>query len=240
MSAFVINSYIYKFDPLSLSPALWLDAADANTFYDATTGGSLVAADGSIARWEDKSGNGRHAIQASAANQPSRKTSIQNGQDIVRFDGSNDRLGSSSAFNPFTVISVSKSNTSSGTQTIFRQGDAGSTFIHRLEGTGFRSYTNGGSFDATTTITPTNWNILTSVFGAAELNQYVNGSTGSIDSSGTRVSYLTGYTVGTRFNSDTEALSGDLAEILVFDAALSGGDRAKVEQYLSIKWNISI
>ena len=39
---------------------LWLDASDATTLYGATTGGSLVASDGGVARWEDKSGNSRH------------------------------------------------------------------------------------------------------------------------------------------------------------------------------------
>jgi hypothetical protein len=71
---------------------LHLDAADASTLYDATTGGSLVAADGGVARWEDKSGNGRHATQGSSGSRPARKTSIQGGLDVLRFDGSDDSL----------------------------------------------------------------------------------------------------------------------------------------------------
>lgn len=71
---------------------LWLDASDSSTLYDATTGGSLVAADSAVARWEDKSGNERHATQGTAANRPARKTAIQGGQDVLRFDGTNDQL----------------------------------------------------------------------------------------------------------------------------------------------------
>jgi hypothetical protein len=49
------------FTPLSLSPALWLDASDTSTLFDVS--GNVVAPDGAIARWEDKSGNGRHAVK---------------------------------------------------------------------------------------------------------------------------------------------------------------------------------
>jgi len=71
---------------------LWLDASDASTLYDATTGGSLVSADGGVARWEDKSGNGRHFTQATSGNRPTRKVADINGLDCLRFDGSNDIL----------------------------------------------------------------------------------------------------------------------------------------------------
>jgi hypothetical protein len=83
-----------RFNPLSLSPALWLDASDASTLFDATSGGSLVAADGAVARWEDKSGNSRHATQSGSTARPLRKTSIINGKDVLRFDGSNDWMES--------------------------------------------------------------------------------------------------------------------------------------------------
>jgi len=83
---------------------LWLDAADASTLYDATTGGSLVAADGGVARWEDKSGNGRHATQGTSADRPARKTAIQGGKDVLRFDGSNDFLSIPSSTATFNFL----------------------------------------------------------------------------------------------------------------------------------------
>jgi hypothetical protein len=66
---------------------LWLDASDASTLYDATSGGSLVAADGGVARWEDKSGNARHMTQGTSGSRPTRKTAIQNSLAVLRFDG---------------------------------------------------------------------------------------------------------------------------------------------------------
>jgi hypothetical protein len=78
--------------PSQITTALWLDAADASTLYDATSGGSLVAADGTVARWQDKSGNARHATQATSINRPLRKTAYEGGVDSILFDGSNDAI----------------------------------------------------------------------------------------------------------------------------------------------------
>ncbi len=47
--------------PSLIQTALWLDAADTNTI---TLNGSTVS------QWNDKSGNGRNAVQATASNQP--------------------------------------------------------------------------------------------------------------------------------------------------------------------------
>jgi hypothetical protein len=89
--------------PAEITTALWLDAADSSTLFDAVSGGSLVAADGAIARWEDKSGNGRHATQSTVGARPIRKASIQNGLDVARGDGSRRMSIASSAamFNAF-------------------------------------------------------------------------------------------------------------------------------------------
>ena len=103
---------------------LWLDAADSSTLFDATSGGSAVAADGAVARWEDKSGNARHPTQATGGSRPTRKTAIRNGRDIVRFDGSNDLMeiassaaafkflhGGSTGYSIFAVVGVRALNT---------------------------------------------------------------------------------------------------------------------------------
>ena len=83
---------------------LWLDASDASTLFDATTGGSLVAADGGVARWEDKSGNARHMTQGTIANRPLRKTSVQNSRDVLRFDGTNDAMSVPSSTSTFIFL----------------------------------------------------------------------------------------------------------------------------------------
>lgn len=75
---------------------LALDASIATSLYDATSGGSLVAADGAVARWEDQSGNGFNVTQSTAGARPARRVASMNGNDSLQFDGG-DLLAQSAA-----------------------------------------------------------------------------------------------------------------------------------------------
>ncbi len=73
----IINAHRFggSWTPAQITTELWLDAADAATIYSASSGGSLVADGGSVGRVEDKSGNARHATQATSGNRPVRSGS---------------------------------------------------------------------------------------------------------------------------------------------------------------------
>lgn len=71
---------------------LWLDGSDASSlFVDAGTTPVSVDSD-VIYQWNDKSGEGNHAVQSSATSRPAYRTAVQNGLAVSRFDGSNDSL----------------------------------------------------------------------------------------------------------------------------------------------------
>jgi len=116
---------------------LWLDASDSATLFDATTGGSLVAADGGVARWQDKSGNGRHATQSTSGSRPLRKTAIQGGKDVLRFDGTDDviALESDLALNAAQSLFVVFKPTSTITTSSYGQLLSGGTFSGAGTGT---------------------------------------------------------------------------------------------------------
>ena len=67
-----------------------------------------------VSQWDDRSGNGKHATQATAANQPTFQTSELNGNPVVRFDGSNPpnadflSAGSVAVSQPITFVAVWK------------------------------------------------------------------------------------------------------------------------------------
>jgi len=63
-----------------------------------------VAADGAVARWQDKSGNSRHATQSASGNRPLRKTNQQNGLTTLLFDGTNDALSVPSSTSTFKFL----------------------------------------------------------------------------------------------------------------------------------------
>jgi len=66
------------------------DASESSTLYGAVSGGSVASADSVVKRWEDRSGNGRHAtLRADAINAaytgPTLRSSFQNGRSVLQF-----------------------------------------------------------------------------------------------------------------------------------------------------------
>lgn len=70
----------------------WYDPSDISTLWKDAAGTSAVTADGDgVARIDDKSGNGLHLVQATAANRPLYKVD-SNGDPYLLFDGISDFL----------------------------------------------------------------------------------------------------------------------------------------------------
>jgi len=241
---------------------LWLDAAAPETLFDATTGGSLVAADGAVARWEDKSGNGRHATQATSGRRPTRKTGTQNSRAVLRFDGSNDFMQrqSFSFFNAtgFTGFVVARSDETADrwaiTWTIPGDNDDYGLIILRRDGAtpaqNQFSFSNNNARITETTET-TGFAALTHRVTSGSMTAHRNGNligTQSVTATGTGDG---GRNVPTRSILNIGALvrpanpdgvlffKGDIAEIIWYDSGLSDTDRSAVEQYLISKWGIT-
>ena len=111
------------FEPSDIAGlSLWLDATTG--LFDATSGGNPVNTDGgSVARWEDQSGNSRNASQTISANRPILKTAVQNGRNGIRFDGSNDSMTTASFAHsvPITLFLVCKRLSNTGSQSDFNR-----------------------------------------------------------------------------------------------------------------------
>jgi hypothetical protein len=242
-------------DPTSITGLqLWLDAADSATLYDATSGGSLVAADGGVARWEDKSGNGRHATQSTSANRPARKTAIQGGRDVLRFDG-NDFLNGTSTpgtGNSRTVFGVAKyTGSQEDSHELLMIGLVASDQTSR--GFLLRHFATFVSGDVTTN------NIQLANNVTLTVNQFIVrtcrqvASTGAVQFWQNGTSYATtgtlgsfsmnaGYRVGSRGNaagSTGGLFHGDLCELIVYNSELDDANRTLVENYLLAKWGIT-
>ena len=86
MSLLIDTSFLWNetvWNPSMISTALWLDAADATT---------VTTVSGAVSQWNDKSGNGRNASQATAGNRPTYTSAGQNSLNVLTLDGSNDSL----------------------------------------------------------------------------------------------------------------------------------------------------
>ena len=236
---------------------LWLDASDAQTLFDATTGGSLVAADGTVARWQDKSGNNRHATQSTAGSRPARKASLINGRDALRFDGSDDRLiVPTSAINfgssDFEIFLVGRGNASYNTFFSCIDLSSGTAYVLRMMTESARLQAtvrniSGGALDV---------NAASNSYTAQSLVLF-----GFRRSSSTFTATRNSTSLGTASNGDPMQstnevaaigawvegpptafyyhLNGDICEIIIYNTALTIASRALIENYLLAKWGIT-
>jgi hypothetical protein len=219
---------------------LWLDAADPTVLFDATSGGSLVAADGAVARWEDKSVHARHATQATSGSRPIRKSNQRNGLDAILFDGTNDFLSLGSITIPASHSVFQVYQRLGGVESFGIAGDPRYASLWWSDGVLYQisnaDFTTHGTSSASTGyfLVSTIRNATTSI----ELRR--NGSTVSSVTTGAGVTNAASGTwtlIGDR--TDGRFHSGNLCEIIVYDTALSDTNRGLVESYLMTKWGIA-
>lgn len=252
------------FNPLSLSPALWLDASDGATLLDA--GGAAADPDEAVATWNDKSGNSRHVAQSSAALRPLKIAAAYNGKSAVRFGSVNQSqlvLGSNGLLRNVvgaTVFVCRKWSTNptapnirytfalatgAGTARLFLDGGrtTGKTSVggRTLDGDTFQSF---ASADTLSTSVP-QIDVAVVDYAATDAflftNKAANGSTTSWQSA-TRTSDTnsTALGIGNSGTTDINPFVGDLLEILVYHFALATAQRNQVETYLAAKWAITL
>ena len=219
------------FSPASLSGlVLWLDAS-------AITG--LVDSD-PVGTWSDLSGNGNDATQATESKKPTYKTNIQNGKQVVRFDGVDDFLKTvtfSALAQPLTILLACKYTDNDAGQYIF----SGNTDVEcvfkandpTVDKIGMRWPTDQAVGD---TLSGTVLRQYTAVFNGGSSYYRYNGGNQSANvaiGAGTAAAF----TIGAA-QAGAVSLNGDIAEVIVYSSTLSGSDLSLVESYLNSKWAI--
>jgi len=245
-----------SFSPLQYSPALWLDASDAATLLDA--GGDPASADEAIATWSDKSGNGRKATKGTAGSRPLRKTAIQNGKAVLRFDGGDDWLatsafGGTETWTRFVVVANASQSQYDSFLTwgnAYDSPNPGADYSAFNAGL-FEWAQNGGAVTTYLSIRQSisnfpdgQFNILgRSTDGTHAGNIcYQNGvllSNNSLFSAnpGSFSKAATSIGIGA-FNDGVSPAACDIAEIIHYPTALGTTEREAVEAYLNTKWAI--
>ena len=234
---------------------LWLDATTG--LFDATSGGNAVTTDGSaVARWEDQSGKAYHFQQSTSNDRPILKTSVQNGKNVIRFDGSNDFMQGSNSLKfkpPVSMFCVVSKRGGSNYQGIYTLGVLAPTNGYGIwiSNTGDNSGAFSSQYRQGSTNVSTNYYTallpVTNTFfiGAGVVDSSTNNvyfNDGAEDSLAHTVDIAPDQNVyiGARDQNGATSLyfNGDIAEIIVYNSALSSSSRNSVRDYLDTKWNI--
>ena len=214
---------------------LWLDAGKGIT---SPVNGNPVS------MWEDQSGNGNHAEQATASFQPTYITNELNGNPVVRFPGGEKYLRHSPILtDSYTAFYVLKLTESAINKVYYyhagdvNAGDLGFFAETMNKGEGWGS---AGNVDTSVTVrtsefypTPLDWRIHTHQPEALYKDgvEVVYGREQDVYDGG-----LTD--IGSRSDHLTLFFVGDIAEILVYDRILTVHEREMVEAYLNAKYDI--
>jgi hypothetical protein len=227
--------------PLSLGAALqgWFDAGDASTMW-ADTGGTVPAGDlVGVARWDDKSGLGRHVTQSGATARPTRDASFT--PSVLTTDGGDSLL--SSAFTAvsqpysFVVVSDNLLNSSSFfdngtgvTRSVAQRGAGGATTITIFANA---SMTVTGAPDSSTRRAYIfEFNGANSKVWAFDGTAFVQvGATGNAGANTLADFRIFG-------NSTNRLTSAETCELFAFAGLATAGQRSDIGSYIKNKWGL--
>lgn len=230
------------FSPMSIPDcALWLDAADVRTV---TLSGSTVTA------LADKSGNGRNG---SGSGSVTYSSNAINNLGALSFPGNvNNTWIRGSLTNTGTTVTcfavATLTTAATDNSRILSLGTIGSAdfnsaasvaAIVRQSGTNLYSYRNGGG----TSLVSVSYNtpFLTGcLYDGVDKILYVNGTGTSRPSASTGSFNISSYQIGTSFTEETSFRWGGLiAEVIIYNSALTNVQRQAVEGYLGRKWGVT-
>jgi hypothetical protein len=240
-----VSSWL-NFNPLSLSPALWLDASDTAT---------ITESGGSVSQWNDKSGNGRNVTQGTGANQPTTGTTTINNRNALSFDG-NDAISAATAQfingtdGSWSAFAVAQTTTvAAGIATVVdadnEVGNRPPQMIRRSAADVQAIRIHGGVVtDAAGATLTANKSFMASAVqvGSTTIEAWVNGaSDGSSALSGSSATRTSTLQVGAHLNVSvfSQYWNGLIAEVLVFDRALTTSERLALERHLIAKWGVT-
>ena len=221
-------------NPSMIQTALWLDAADASTV---TLNGSTVS------QWRDKSGNSRHASQATPASQPTYAATGFNSKPTIQFDGVNDQLDLvqfAQASNQHIFAVVDTTNLGTGYRNFLnRSGDFTTPALYFGGTADYRPMVYWNGVDRATWSTGVQrkaiicWSFATSPSASALMQ--VDGQTAVTQTFiASNLANWSSINFATVQQSDV-----DISELIVTPTTPSTLDRQKLEGYLAHKWGLT-
>lgn len=233
------------FDPSSISGLKAWYKADGVLYQDSART-TLATADGDpVGSWTDAGANARNANQATSTKRPLYKTAILNGKPVLRFDGVDDHVFTSTfpatISQPDTVFVVCSENNAGSAHRIFDATGSNRQLIDLGSTPGHYAAYAGTFLTDTAVVTPTPVVLCATYNGASSKLWLGGGSTGSIpNASGNAGSAaIDNMVIGIEQGKNVQPFNGDIAEILLYDSNLSNANRDLVGGYLATKYGLT-
>lgn len=220
-----LGSVFTAWTPAEITTALWLDAADAST---------ITESGGAVSQWDDKSGNGRHVLQATENKKPTYNlTGLNNKPAIDWGSGINARsLNNTSTYNPVRIYGVAHYEGPDPFNDYY--GLCSFNYTQNLDL--LITHTSGAVWFGSYPVFLNGSNSSSSVALPTISNPFIFGTDASPSSA--RTSTFIGSDRGANV-FPTRGWRGKIAEIIILPAAPSTYERNKIEGYLAHKWGLT-
>ncbi len=228
---------------------LWLDAADSNTLFTDSAGTQKVSPfNRTVSHWKDKSPSGNNATNTTA--QPTYSYNTLNNLNVINFNGA-QYLTLSTATMPtgstqcsfFFVVRT----TSLGTQVFFTYGanpnntNQNPQFFYGSGSLTIDTYGSSAISDSTNFVN--SYVIVSSRFLTNASEAWDNGASFSgTPPAGFTLNTGTGWAslgVGRVLSTLNYYLTGQIAEVIIYNRAISTDERQQIEGYLAAKWALN-
>jgi hypothetical protein len=204
-----------------------------------------------VGYWGDKSGNARHAVQATAGSRPTVSATALNGKRQLSLLSQHLRGPSTTWAGSASIYWVGKTGNASNGAFVFSDSTTDQTDGFQagwLNTQGVGAYGNGWQAGlAPRAESPSAWRNADIVAGitlsSTEAIARVNGATTSTTAALTGTlsqSAAAQFYVGRDGANVWNNLNGSLAELLIYQPALNASQRLRLERYLASKWGITL
>ncbi len=229
----------------SFSPAyianlsLWLDASDEST---------ITHVSNKVSQWDDKSGNGNHATQPTGTSQFSTNINVINGRNVLSATNSDNMILPSGLYgvsngNNTVLIVYRRASDGFSLNRLLSGGDTSGNVVYDtvIGDTGtsysYKSNANWATESNQTILNDFNPHIAAGRRDGSSATGYFDGTAGAAGTGGNVT--LTGLFINRSSQGNWDNTTGDFAEILIYDKALTDNEFNQVANYLATKWGIT-
>jgi hypothetical protein len=222
--------------PVSDGLAVWLDASDLSTLFQASDGLDQVSVGNqSVGLWRDKSSNDNHMMQSRAESRPRLTKSGIGSKPAITFETSQSLTLPTNFPSPVSVFYVARMT--GGVNARALNASKNNWLLGYWGGGKSQAYYEGWVSPQGTPPTDNLPHVFTSIVKGPGQNSEVWADGRMIASNQGGVTGPNGLTINA--GPYGEASNCQVAEILVYNRVLSADERAKVETYLKNRWNTS-
>ena len=241
--------------PLYLSDGSNCVSSSTLAWYDASDTSSITHSSNAVSQWSDKTSNGYH-LTASGTRQPATNTVSINSLNVIDFDGSSDFMnntalgtllaGEDKAFSVFIVHQLSSATIKQQLWSVCSTSNnypLNQTFFHNnlvyrsIRSTSNQTVTKTFSFGSGT-------KLLSTILTGTTVSDYYNGSLVVYDGGADNVNDVSSlatnnFAIGAQGRAiPGNYMDGSIAEMIIYDRAVTSSERTQIETYLNDKWSI--